>query len=59
MSTRCNIVITDDKTPDLFIYHHYDGYEIDTDYKTLCGLIDYLRYCILQSIPEYAAAKWG
>lgn len=26
MSTRCNIVITDEKTPDLFIYHHCDGY---------------------------------
>lgn len=49
------------KTAECLSYNSsdFDGYEIDTDYKTLCGLIDYLRYCILQSIPEYAAAEWG
>lgn len=37
----------------------FDGYEDDKDYKTLSGLIDYLRYCVINSLPEYNAARWG
>lgn len=49
------------KTAECLSYNSsdFDGYEIDQDYKTLRGLIYYLRYCIIQSIPEYITAKWG
>lgn len=49
------------KTAECLSYNSsdFDGYEIDPTYQALCGLIDYLRYCRLVSIPKYIAAKWG
>ena len=37
----------------------FDGYKEDKDYKTLSGLIAYLQDCVINSVTEYKAARWG